>query len=242
MAALDFPSSPTLNQIYSANGKAWIWDGVVWNAYSGVGGNSITTSATPPLNPSNGDLWFNTENGLVYVYYVDANSQQWVAPDNSGGSSSGATKLLASLTSSIRGTTTIDCPIDGTIPQVSEMTAYPSLDVTVTPANASSTIIVEYEVFVASSTLGSAPLAIFKDSNTSASTATYVTIQNTDYGLTCRVRLIETAGSGARTYKLYFARQSGGSGNRYIGRSDSQATLFSTAMINTVTVFECLPL
>lgn len=37
MAALDFPSSPTLNQIYSANGKSWIWDGVVWNAYSNIG-------------------------------------------------------------------------------------------------------------------------------------------------------------------------------------------------------------
>ena len=100
MATLNFPSSPSLNQIYSANNKSWIWDGVAWNAYSGVSGNSITTSTTAPLNPENGDLWFNTENGLVYVYYVDANSQQWVAPDNSGGGSSGSMIFLASATAS----------------------------------------------------------------------------------------------------------------------------------------------
>lgn len=30
MAALNFPSSPSVNQIYSANGTVWIYDGVVW--------------------------------------------------------------------------------------------------------------------------------------------------------------------------------------------------------------------
>lgn len=30
MAALDFPSSPTLNQIYTANGRTWLWDGSSW--------------------------------------------------------------------------------------------------------------------------------------------------------------------------------------------------------------------
>jgi len=30
MAALDFPSSPTLGQVYTANGKSWKWDGITW--------------------------------------------------------------------------------------------------------------------------------------------------------------------------------------------------------------------
>lgn len=30
MAALNFPSSPTLNQIYTANGNSWKWDGTTW--------------------------------------------------------------------------------------------------------------------------------------------------------------------------------------------------------------------
>lgn len=30
MAALDFPASPLLNDIYTANGRSWKWNGVVW--------------------------------------------------------------------------------------------------------------------------------------------------------------------------------------------------------------------
>lgn len=31
MAALNFPSSPSVDQIYTANNKSWIWDGVSWS-------------------------------------------------------------------------------------------------------------------------------------------------------------------------------------------------------------------
>lgn len=30
MAALDFPSSPTTNQIYTANNRSWLWNGTTW--------------------------------------------------------------------------------------------------------------------------------------------------------------------------------------------------------------------
>lgn len=49
MAALDFPASPSLNQVYSANGRSWIWDGTAWNPYgSGISDGDrgdITVSA-----------------------------------------------------------------------------------------------------------------------------------------------------------------------------------------------------
>jgi hypothetical protein len=35
MATLNFPSSPTLNQQYTANGSTWTWDGVSWLAFNG---------------------------------------------------------------------------------------------------------------------------------------------------------------------------------------------------------------
>jgi hypothetical protein len=35
MASLDFPSSPTIGQQYSANGSTWTWDGVSWLAVNG---------------------------------------------------------------------------------------------------------------------------------------------------------------------------------------------------------------
>lgn len=34
-----------------------------------VGGGSITVSDTPPANPSEGDLWYNSADGSTYVYY-----------------------------------------------------------------------------------------------------------------------------------------------------------------------------
>jgi hypothetical protein len=49
------------------------------------GGSSVTISTTAPGAPSAGDLWFNSENGTLYVYYNDGTTSQWVAPDNGGG-------------------------------------------------------------------------------------------------------------------------------------------------------------
>jgi hypothetical protein len=38
--AISFPSSPTLNQQFTADGKTWIWDGEKW-----VSASSPSTSA-----------------------------------------------------------------------------------------------------------------------------------------------------------------------------------------------------
>lgn len=34
MAALNFPSSPNVNDTYTANGKSWKWDGISWVSYN----------------------------------------------------------------------------------------------------------------------------------------------------------------------------------------------------------------
>jgi plastocyanin len=43
-----------------------------------VGGASIDTE--PPAEPQFGQLWFDTDNGILYVYYNDGTSDQWVQP------------------------------------------------------------------------------------------------------------------------------------------------------------------
>ena len=45
------------------------------------GGGGVTVSATAPTSPApeNGDLWWDSLNGELYVYYVDGTSSQWVA-------------------------------------------------------------------------------------------------------------------------------------------------------------------
>lgn len=49
---------------------------------SNIGGNgaSITVSNAAPVSPNQGALWFNSDNGEIYVYYTDNDSSQWVSP------------------------------------------------------------------------------------------------------------------------------------------------------------------
>lgn len=44
----------------------------------GGGGASVIVGDTPPGAPHNGDLWFDTVGGNLYIWYSDPNSSQWV--------------------------------------------------------------------------------------------------------------------------------------------------------------------
>ena len=49
MAALNFPTSPALNQVFTANGKSWRWDGIAWKSFNTIsisGGGTGLTSIT----------------------------------------------------------------------------------------------------------------------------------------------------------------------------------------------------
>ena len=50
---------------------------VTWAEASG-GGASVTTDATPPGSPADGDMWWDTTAGQLFVYYDDGDTQQWV--------------------------------------------------------------------------------------------------------------------------------------------------------------------
>jgi hypothetical protein len=56
------------------------WVNSVLGEGGGSGGANVEVGPTPPLVPNNGDLWLNTENGKLYVYVNDGNSQQWMQP------------------------------------------------------------------------------------------------------------------------------------------------------------------
>lgn len=54
MAALDFPNSPTLNQVYTANGSSWSWNGTAWIAVAAqFPGLNATTPIVYDSNTSN---------------------------------------------------------------------------------------------------------------------------------------------------------------------------------------------
>ena len=50
------------------------------NAVGGAGGSasSVHISDTAPAQPGVGDTWYCTTDGRSYVWYVDADSGQWV--------------------------------------------------------------------------------------------------------------------------------------------------------------------
>ena len=64
--------------------KLYIWDGTQWitavadGAASGTGGSSVTMSDTAPAEPSDGDMWYDTTEMNMFVYYADDTSSQWV--------------------------------------------------------------------------------------------------------------------------------------------------------------------
>jgi hypothetical protein len=75
MASINFPSSPSLNDRYLQNGVTFIWNGFAWNPDAEA---LLAVSEMPPDYPSSGDLWWNSQDANLYVYYDDGTSAQWV--------------------------------------------------------------------------------------------------------------------------------------------------------------------
>ena len=60
-----------------------------------LGGGAFIGDA-PPTAPTPGSLWFNSDDGQLYVYYRDQNSSQWVIAINPGsGAPLSATQQLS---------------------------------------------------------------------------------------------------------------------------------------------------
>lgn len=73
--AIDFPASPTPGQVF----QGYYWDSskLAWRSRNSAPG-SVITSATTPTGATGGDLWFNTVDGTMFVYYNDGITATWV--------------------------------------------------------------------------------------------------------------------------------------------------------------------
>lgn len=62
------------------DGNSLVYDAATstWIPGEGGGGGSITVSSTAPSEPSEGDLWFDPDDGRTYVFYSDYDNDQWV--------------------------------------------------------------------------------------------------------------------------------------------------------------------
>jgi len=67
-----------------ADGILYYAHGGTWNPIAGGGGASVDVGINPPEEPEAGNIWFNSNNGNLYVYVDDGDSSQWVQPATPG--------------------------------------------------------------------------------------------------------------------------------------------------------------
>jgi len=80
--AINFPDSPSNGDTHIVGDKTWTYNAskTRWTA------SGLYVSDTAPTSPSAGDMWYNSLDLNLYVYYNDGSSSQWVqsAPQQAG--------------------------------------------------------------------------------------------------------------------------------------------------------------
>jgi len=75
VAPLNFPNSPTDGQTFGA--YTWSASRGAW-LQTNMSSRVVAVSDNAPTSPYNGDMWYNSSDGNLYVYYNDTTSNQWV--------------------------------------------------------------------------------------------------------------------------------------------------------------------
>ena len=81
--ALNFNNSPSNGT--SENGFTYDSTQGVWNKDQLTTAQQTVVSDTAPTNPKGGDLWWNSTDLKLYIYYNDADSGQWASVRTEGG-------------------------------------------------------------------------------------------------------------------------------------------------------------
>ena len=84
--AINFPNTegqPTDGSFRFTQGtQTWSWNGQSWKSLLTT--VRATSSDFEPVSPQNGDLWWNSDEGVLKIYYQDVDSAQWVDASPSG--------------------------------------------------------------------------------------------------------------------------------------------------------------
>lgn len=72
--------------VYYNDGTAnqWVQSNPTGSGGGASGGASVTVSETAPTSPSAGDLWWSSSEAVMYIYYTDSDSSQWVSTSTPG--------------------------------------------------------------------------------------------------------------------------------------------------------------
>ena len=66
--AINFPDSPSVDEIYSVGDKSWLWNGTYWEV-QGSPTSTFSASDTAPASPSAGDIWYRSDTSQTLIYY-----------------------------------------------------------------------------------------------------------------------------------------------------------------------------
>ena len=105
-SALQIPSIVELTGAGGSPSYIQFFDGTT----QGSAPSKFFYTSTSPSGVTQGDRWMDSDNGIEYVYINDGNSQQWVQPTNTGGSSTTSISILA--TTGVTGATYAVLPSD----------------------------------------------------------------------------------------------------------------------------------
>ncbi len=206
MTALNFPSTPTNGQTYTANGVTFVynstvgaWEGSV-SSGGGGGGSSVTVSDTAPTSPSEGDIWFDSTDGRLYTYY----DSSWIEVSGSSLTLPDDRSMTIAVSDETTNLTTGTAKLTFRAPHAMTLTDIPrislgtaastgttSVDINVAGSSILSTVVTIPATFTTS--VGQTPAVL---STTSIADDAIITVD------------IDTAGTGAKGLKLtlYYRR------------------------------------
>lgn len=73
--AISFPPNPTNGQVHA--GYYYDSTKTAWRSLPLTQSQS-TSSALPPATANPGEFWYNTNDGILFTYFNDGTSSQWV--------------------------------------------------------------------------------------------------------------------------------------------------------------------
>jgi hypothetical protein len=102
VSAIDFPTSPSVDETHTVGNRVWKWNGTTWDALrttipyatgatgaTGDDGQFSVAATTAPTSPEEGDAWFDSASGDVFIYY----DGYWVEASNANDGPTGPTGL-----------------------------------------------------------------------------------------------------------------------------------------------------
>jgi len=65
--AINFPASPSTNDIHQVGNQIWFWNATYWELKSNV--TKFSSQDAAPSSPLDGDIWYETDTGKLFIRY-----------------------------------------------------------------------------------------------------------------------------------------------------------------------------